>query len=133
MVVPEPTTQYVLAGGKSYVKTYGTNSDSTVNPPITYTDVSYTDDILDATYFDETTAKSYQEVIGGTVYKVTHTYEEVTPTTLNTSGVKQTSMSNVEVKPTEVINPTRSQSEPIVVKIGEDIPDDLSKNVDKEK
>lgn len=133
MVVPEPTTQYVLAGGKSYVKTYGTNSDSTVNPPITYTDVSYTDDILDATYFDETTAKSYQEVIGGTVYKVTHTYEEVTPTTLNTPEVKQTSMSNVEVKPTEVINPTRSQSEPIVVKIGEDIPDDLSKNVDKEK
>lgn len=131
MAVPEPTTQYVLAGGKSYVKTYGTNNDTTVNPPISYTDVSYTGDILDATYFDETTAKSYQEVIGGTVYKVTHTYEEVTPTVLGTSDVKPTTSSNDVVKSTEVITPSSSQSEPIVVKIGEDIPDDLSKNVDK--
>lgn len=123
MAVPEPTVQYVLAGGSSYVKTYGTNDDTTVDPPITYTDVSYTGDILDATYFDETTAKSYQEVIGGTVYKVTHTYEEVDPTTLSTA----------EYKPTEVMTPSRSQSEPIVVKIGEDIPDDLSNSVDKEK
>lgn len=123
MAVPEPTTQYLLAGGKSYVKTYGTNDDTTVNPPISYTDVSYTGDILDATYFDETTAKSYQEVIGGTVYKVTHTYEEVDPTTLSTT----------ENKPTEVIQPTTTKTEPIVVKIGTDIPDDLSKNVDKGK
>lgn len=133
MTLPEPTTQYVLAGGKSFVKTYGTNDDTTVNPPISYTDVSYTGDILDATYFDETTAKSYQEVIGGTVYKVTHTYEEVTPTTLGTSEDKPTTSSNEVVKPTEVITPSSSQSEPIVVKIGEDIPDDLSKSIDKEK
>lgn len=133
MPVPEPTTQYVLAGGKSFVKTYGTNDDTTVNPPISYTDVSYTGDILDATYFDETTAKSYQEVIGGTVYKVTHTYAEVDPTTLNRSEVKPTTLSNTEVNPTEVMTPSRSQSEPILVKIGEDIPDDLSKSVDKEK
>lgn len=133
MTVPEPTEQYVLAGGKSFVKTYGTNDDTTVNPPITYTDVSYTGDILDATYFDETTAKSYQEVIGGTVYKVTHTYEEVDPTTLSTSEIKPTTLSNTEVKPTEVMNPSRSHPEPIVVKIGEDIPDDLSKSIDKEK
>lgn len=133
MPVPEPTVQYVLAGGKSFVKTYGTNDDTTVNPPISYTDVSYTGDILDATYFDETTAKSYQEVIGGTVYKVTHTYEEVTPTALATSEVKSATLSNVEDKPAEVTTSTRSQSEPIVVKIGEDIPDDLSKSIDKEK
>lgn len=133
MAVPESTSQYVLAGGTSYVKTYGTNDDTTVDPPITYTDVSYTGDILDATYFDETTAKSYQEVIGGTVYKVTHTYEEVDPTTLSTSEVKPTAFSTTEVKPTEVMTPTRSQSEPVVVKIGEDIPDDLSNSVDKEK
>lgn len=121
MAVPEPTTQYLLGGGKSFVKTYGTNEDTTVNPPISYTDVSYTGDILDGTYFDETTAKSYQEIIGGTVYKVTHTYEEVDPNTL----------SRPESKPTEVMQPTVNESKPIVVKIGEDIPDNLSNQVDK--
>lgn len=123
----EPKEQYILQLGQTYVYNHDDYNDETVNPPISYISVDCIEDVLKAEYMDESTAKTLAQNIGGTLYKVTHSYEETDPAQLK--SVEQT-----PINPTSQVKIRNvSDKAPVqTVKIGEDIPDDLGKNVDKD-
>lgn len=121
----DPKEQYILQLGKTYVYNHDDYNDETVDPPISYISVDCIEDVLKAEYMDEATAKTLAQNIGGTLYKVTHTYEETDPAQLK--SVEQTAINSTpEVKIRNVSNQAPVQT----VKIGKDIPDDLGKSVD---
>lgn len=121
----DPKEQYILQLGQTYVYNHDDYNDETVDPPISYISVDCIEDVLKAEYMDETTAKTLAQNIGGTLYKVTHTYEETDPAQLK--SVEKTPINST---PQVKIRNVSSQAPVQTVKIGEDIPDDLGKNVD---
>lgn len=123
----DPTEQYILQLGQTYVYNHDDYNDETVDPPISYISVDCIEDVLKAEYMDEATAKTLAQNIGGTLYKVTHTYEETDPAQLK--SVEETP---VNPTPQVKINNVSNKAPVQTVKIGEDIPDDLGKNVDKD-
>lgn len=131
----EPREEYILKNGNMFVVNYNHYTDENVDPPVETTNVDFTDEITQLTYFTETQVKAMQTDIGGQIYKVTHTYEAVDPTTLTDVKAEQLAeeLKRNEINNKHNFNLTRKTPEIQVTKIGEDIPDDLGIPLDNDK